>query len=88
MIIIVTATASDLIADGQAALRRGDAAVARNSFQAALSLGPDSAALQGLGFAAYLAMEFDEGYRSLAGVSLREARPALVGAGVSGGIRS
>jgi DNA-binding CsgD family transcriptional regulator/tetratricopeptide (TPR) repeat protein len=60
MIIIVTATASDLIADGQAALRRGDAAVARTSFQAALSLGPNSAALEGLGFAAYLVMEFDE----------------------------
>jgi hypothetical protein len=49
MIIIVTATASDLIADGQAALGRGDAAAARNSFQAALSLGPNSAALEGLG---------------------------------------
>jgi tetratricopeptide (TPR) repeat protein len=60
MIIIVTATASDLIADGQAALRKGDAAAARASFQAALSVGPNSAALEGLGFAAYLAMDFDE----------------------------
>jgi DNA-binding CsgD family transcriptional regulator len=60
MIISVTATASDLIADGQAALRKGDAAAARASFQAALSVGPNSTALEGLGFAAYLAMDFDE----------------------------
>jgi DNA-binding CsgD family transcriptional regulator len=60
MIISVTATASDLIADGQAALRKGDAAAARASFQAALSVGPNSAALEGLGVAAYLAMDFNE----------------------------
>ncbi len=29
-------------------------------FQTALTLGPNSATLEGLGFAAYLAMEFDE----------------------------
>jgi DNA-binding CsgD family transcriptional regulator len=60
MIINVTATVSDLIADGQAALRKGDGVAARALFQAALSVGPNSAALEGLGFAAYLAMDFDE----------------------------
>jgi hypothetical protein len=60
MIIDVTGTASDLIANGQAALRKGDGAAARGLFQTALSLGPNSAALEGLGFAAYLAMDFDE----------------------------
>jgi DNA-binding CsgD family transcriptional regulator/tetratricopeptide (TPR) repeat protein len=52
-------SARDLVADGQAALRRGNAATARSSFQAALALGPNSAALEGLGFASYLAMDFD-----------------------------
>ena len=60
MIIIVATSASDLIADGRAALRVGDAATARSSFEAALALGPNSAALEGLGFADYLAMDFDE----------------------------
>jgi tetratricopeptide (TPR) repeat protein len=60
MIISVTATVEDLIADGRAALRKGDVAAARGLFQAALTLGPNSTALEGLGFAAYLAMDFDE----------------------------
>jgi|SoiMetStandDraft_5_1073268.scaffolds.fasta_scaffold00029_13 DNA-binding CsgD family transcriptional regulator len=60
MIIIVATSANDLIADGRAALRVGDAATARTSFEAALALGPNSAALEGLGFADYLAMDFDE----------------------------
>jgi DNA-binding CsgD family transcriptional regulator len=60
MIMTMTATVSDLIADGQAALRKGEAAAARDLFKAVLSLGPNSAALEGLGSAAYLAMEFDE----------------------------
>ena len=60
MIIIVATSANELIADGRAALRVGDAATARSSFEAALALGPNSAALEGLGFADYLAMDFDE----------------------------
>lgn len=60
MIISVAATVEDLIADGRAALRNGDVAAARGLFQTALTLGPNSATLEGLGFAAYLAMEFDE----------------------------
>lgn len=52
----MTATVSNLIADGQAALKEGQAAGAHDLFQAAWSLGPNSAALEGLGFAAYLAM--------------------------------
>jgi hypothetical protein len=60
MIISMTAAVDDLIADGQAALQTGNAAAARSSFGAALSLGPNSAAVEGLGFAAYLAADFDE----------------------------
>ena len=60
MIISVAATVEDLIADGRAAHRKGDVAAARGLFQTALTLGPNSATLEGLGFAAYLAMEFDE----------------------------
>ena len=60
MIISLTAAVDDLIADGQAALQTGNAAAARSSFGAALSLGPNSAAVEGLGFAAYLAADFDE----------------------------
>ena len=60
MIMSVAATVEDLIADGRAALGKGDVAAARALFQAALTLGPNSTALEGLGFAAYLAMDFDE----------------------------
>ena len=60
MIISVTATVKDLIADGRAALRKGDVAAARGLFQDAVAFGPNSAALEGLRFAAYLAMDFDE----------------------------
>ncbi len=56
----MTATVEGLIADAKAALTKGDAAAARDLFQTALSVGPNSAALEGLGFAAYLAMDFDE----------------------------
>jgi tetratricopeptide (TPR) repeat protein len=60
MIKTVAAPIGDLIAEGQAALRSGDAAAAHNSFQAALSLGSNSSALEGLGYASYLAMDFDD----------------------------
>ena len=60
MIISVAAMVEDLIAHGRAAHRKGDVAAARSLFQTALTLGPNSATLEGLGFAAYLAMEFDE----------------------------
>jgi DNA-binding CsgD family transcriptional regulator/tetratricopeptide (TPR) repeat protein len=60
MIKTVAAPIGDLIAEGQAALRSGDAAAAHNSFQAVLSLGSNSSALEGLGYASYLAMDFDD----------------------------
>ena len=60
MIISVAAMVEDLIAHGRAAHRKGDVAAARSLFQTALTLGPNSATVEGLGFAAYLAMEFDE----------------------------
>jgi DNA-binding CsgD family transcriptional regulator len=60
MIMIVVASIGDLIAEGQTALRTGDAAAARSSFAATLSLGPNSSALEGLGYASYLALDFNE----------------------------
>ena len=60
MIKTVAAPIGELIAEGQAALRSGDAAAAHNSFQAALALGSNSSALEGLGYASYLAMDFDD----------------------------
>ena len=56
----VTGPADQLIADGRAALRSGDAAGAREIFGHALAAGPSGDALEGLARAAYLDLDYAE----------------------------
>jgi DNA-binding CsgD family transcriptional regulator len=54
------ARVEDLLADGTAAVRHGDAAAARQAYAAAAAIDPSGAALEGLATAAYLARAYDE----------------------------
>jgi DNA-binding NarL/FixJ family response regulator len=49
----------ELVAEGRAAIRRGDAAGAREAFTAAMTDAPTGAVLEGVGHVAYLDLEYD-----------------------------
>src|SRR5690349_12052662 len=49
----------ELVAEGRAAIRRGDAAAAREAFAGAMTDAPSGAVLEGSGHVAYLELEYD-----------------------------
>ena len=60
---MVTSSVRDLIAEGRAALRAGDAAGARDAFESAQAVSNSGDAIEGLARASYLELKFSDAIR-------------------------